>query len=338
MKEKLSLIASNALEEIRRAKSSSELDNIRVKYLGRKGELTGILKELRNLPVEIRAETGKLGNEVKSSIEKAIEEKISYLKEIEKHEKFNKDILDISLPGRALRLGKRHPVTQTLDEVTSVFLRLGFHIEEGPEAELDYYNFEALNIPKDHPARDMQDTFYIFDEVLLRTHTSPVQIRTYLKQKPPVQIIAPGKVYRRDADISHLPMFHQVEGFHVDEGITFADLKGTLETFIHKMFGSEVGLRFRPSFFPFTEPSAEVDIACVICKGKGCRICKNTGWIEILGCGMVDPDVFKRVGYNDEKYTGYAFGMGIERITMLRYQIDDIRLFFENDMKFLTQF
>jgi len=338
MKEKLSEIASKALEDIHLSKTSSDLFNVRTKFLGRKGSLTNILKELRYLPVEKRADVGKLANEIKYSIEKAIEEKDLYLKNLEKEEKSKKGELDITLPGREFPLGKKHPVTKLLDEVVSIFLHIGFHIEEGPEIELDYYNFEALNIPKDHPARDMQDTFYISEEALLRTHTSPVQIRTYLKKQPPIQIIAPGKVYRRDADISHLPMFHQVEGFHVDQGITFSHLKGTLETFIHNMFGKDIGLRFRPSFFPFTEPSAEVDIACVICSGKGCHICKNTGWIEILGCGMVDPDVFKRVGYDNEKYTGYAFGMGIERMAMIKYQIDDIRLFFENDLRFLAQF
>ncbi|OGL48706.1 MAG: phenylalanine--tRNA ligase subunit alpha [Candidatus Schekmanbacteria bacterium RIFCSPHIGHO2_02_FULL_38_11] len=338
MEKKLSLIASKALEEIQLSKTSSELSSLRVKYVGRKGSLTNILKELKNLPVEKRAEVGKFANEIKNSIEKALEGKNRHLKNLETEEKSSKDTIDITLPGKEFQIGRKHLITQILDEIVSIFLRLGFSIEEGPETELDYYNFEALNIPKDHPARDMQDTFYISDEVLLRTHTSPVQIRAYLKSKPPIQIIAQGKVYRRDADISHLPMFHQIEGFHVDEGITFSDLKGTLETFIHSMFGNDVGLRFRPSFFPFTEPSAEVDIACVICKGKGCRVCKSSGWVEILGCGMVDPDVFKRVGYDDEKYTGYAFGMGIERIAMLKYQIDDIRLFFENDLRFLNQF
>ncbi|OGL43213.1 MAG: phenylalanine--tRNA ligase subunit alpha [Candidatus Schekmanbacteria bacterium RBG_16_38_10] len=338
MEKELSLIASEALKEIQLLKTSSELFNLRVKYVGRKGILTNILKELKNLPVEKRAGVGKLANDVKNSIEKALDEKSTYLKNSEIEEKSRKDTIDITLPGREFQIGKTHVITKILDEIISIFLRLGFSIEEGPETELDYYNFEALNIPKDHPARDMQDTFYISDDVLLRTHTSPVQIRAYLKSKPPIQIIAPGKVYRRDADISHLPMFHQIEGFHVDKGINFSDLKGTLETFIHSMFGKDIGLRFRPTFFPFTEPSAEMDIACVICSGKGCRVCKNTGWVEILGCGMVDPDIFKRVGYDDEKYTGYAFGMGIERIAMLKYQIDDIRLFFENDLRFLNQF
>ena len=249
-----------------------------------------------------------------------------------------RESIDVTVPGRLPPPGRLHPITQTAVEVCRIFNWLGFETVEGPEVELDYYNFEALNIPKDHPARDMQDTFYISEEVVLRTHTSPIQVRTMEKRKPPVRIIAPGRTYRRDSDVTHTPMFHQVEGLMVGKGISFGDLKGILTTFVHQMFGPEVGLRFRPSFFPFTEPSAEVDIGCVICRGGGCRVCKGTGWLEILGSGMVDPEVYKYVGYDPEEVSGFAFGMGIERIAMLKFGIDDLRLFFENDLRFLKQF
>jgi phenylalanyl-tRNA synthetase alpha chain len=246
--------------------------------------------------------------------------------------------LDVTLPGRVLLRGHLHPISQVNREICNIFIKMGYRIVQGPNVELDYYNFEALNFPKEHPARDMQDTFYISEGVVLRTHTSPMQVRVMERQKPPVSIIAPGKVYRSDSDISHTPMFHQVEGLLVDKGITFGDLKGTLTSFVHQMFGADVSLRFRPSFFPFTEPSAEVDIQCVICKGKGCRTCSNTGWLEILGSGMVDPAVYGFVDYDPELYSGFAFGMGIERVAMLKYGIDDIQLFFKNDMRFLRQF
>jgi phenylalanyl-tRNA synthetase alpha chain len=246
--------------------------------------------------------------------------------------------LDMTLPGREPPLGHLHPVTQVLQQICQIFTRMGFKVVEGPEVELDYYNFEALNIPKDHPARDMQDTFYVSENVLLRTHTSPMEVRVMESQSPPIRIIAPGKVYRRDSDVTHTPMFHQVEGLLVDKGITFGDLKGTLTSFVHQMFGSDTALRFRPSFFPFTEPSAEVDIQCVICQGKGCRTCSNTGWLEILGSGMNDPEIYKFVNYDPEVYSGFAFGMGIERVAMLKYGIDDIQLFYKNDMRFLRQF
>jgi phenylalanyl-tRNA synthetase alpha chain len=252
--------------------------------------------------------------------------------------RLSSETIDVTLPGKYTPVGREHPINKVLREIEDIFVSMGFGIEEGPQVELDYYNFEALNVPKDHPARDMQDTFYITDDVLLRTHTSPVQIRTMEKQKPPLRFIAPGKVYRCDADISHTPMFHQVEGLMVDTDVSFSDLKGVLETFIHRMFSPETPVRFRPSFFPFTEPSAEVDIGCIFCEGKGCQVCKGTGWLEILGAGMVNPRVFEMVGYNPEVYTGFAFGMGVERITMLKYGIDDIRLFFENDLRFLRQF
>jgi phenylalanyl-tRNA synthetase alpha chain len=245
---------------------------------------------------------------------------------------------DPTLPGRLPYLGHIHPITQVRTEITDIFLRLGFEVVEGPDVELDYYNFEALNIPKDHPARDMQDTFYVTDSIVLRTHTSPIQVRVMEKQAPPVRVIAPGKAYRCDSDMTHTPMFHQVEGLMVDKDVSFGDLKGILTIFVHQMFGPEVGLRFRPSFFPFTEPSAEVDIQCVMCLGRGCRVCSETGWLEILGSGMVDPEVFRIVGYDPEEFTGFAFGMGIERIAMLKYGINDLRLFFDNDLRFLEQF
>ncbi|HPJ97060.1 MAG TPA: phenylalanine--tRNA ligase subunit alpha, partial [Syntrophales bacterium] len=260
------------------------------------------------------------------------------IKVIEKGDVLAREKIDVTLEGRRIKPGKLHPVTQVKNEICSIFASFGFSVMEGPEVELDYYNFEALNIPKDHPARDMQDTFYIEENIVLRTHTSPVQIRTMLKQAPPVRILSPGRVYRPDSDVSHTPMFHQIEGLLVDKGISFADLKGTLTVFLQEVFGVQTRLRFRPSFFPFTEPSAEVDIQCVMCRGEGCRVCGQTGWLEILGSGMVDPEVFKNVGYDPEEYTGFAFGLGLERIAMLKYGISDIRLFFENDWRFLEQF
>jgi phenylalanyl-tRNA synthetase alpha chain len=281
---------------------------------------------------------GKRANQVKAVLETRIEETLIRIQEEERREALNKEWIDITLPGRRVPLGKSHPITQTLNEIIEIFSRLGFDAVEGPEVELDYYNFEALNIPKGHPARDMQATFFISDEVVLRTHTSPVEVRTMERQSPPVRIISPGAVYRRDFDPTHSPMFHQVEGLLVDRGITFADLKGVLTIFVHQMFGKETKLRFRPSFFPFTEPSAEVDIQCVMCGGKGCGVCSNTGWLEILGSGMTDPAVFGFVNYDPEEVTGFAFGMGVERIAMLKYGINDIRLFFTNDLRFLRQF
>jgi phenylalanyl-tRNA synthetase alpha chain len=290
------------------------------------------------VPEVERPEMGRLINEAKRFIEDLFDKRFEETKEEKTNLVLLKERVDITLPGRGIRLGGKHPITQLMEEIISIFERMGFEVAEGPEVELDYYNFEALNMPKDHPARDMQDTFYISDEIVLRTHTSPVQIRVMEKQKPPVKVIAPGKVYRCDSNVSHTPMFHQVEGLLVDEHITFGDLKGVLTEFVRLVFGANLGVRFRPSFFPFTEPSAEVDIECVICGGKGCRVCKYSGWLEILGCGMVDPEVFKSVGYDPERYTGFAFGMGVERITMLKFGINDIRLFFENDIRFLRQF
>ncbi len=325
-------------DKLKNVSNLEELEQLRVEYIGRKGKVTELLKKIPSLPPEERKEFGKACNQLKREIETLIKEKGKELKEKEKAEKLRKERIDITLPGKKRGLGALHPVTRTLKEIVRIFTSMGFSIAEGPEIETDFYNFEALNIPKGHPAREMQDTFYISDDVVLRTHTSPVQIRVMEKNSPPIQIIAPGKVYRKDADVTHTPMFHQVEGLMVDQKVTFADLKGVLEVFLREVFGSDTKVRFRPSYFPFTEPSAEVDIGCVICGGKGCKVCKGTGWLEILGCGMVDPAVFKAVGINPEVYQGFAFGMGVERIAMLKYGIDDLRLFFENDVRFLRQF
>lgn len=338
MIEELERLKAETLGSLSEAKTEKEVSDIRVKALGRKGNLTQLLKSLGTLPEDQRREIGKRANEVKAALEARIEEVLAQIREAERKEALKREWIDITLPGRVIPHGKKHPLTQILDEVIEIFSRLGFDVVEGPEVELDYYNFEALNIPKGHPARDMQATFFISDEVVLRTHTSPVEVRTMEKQSPPVRIISPGAVYRRDFDPTHSPMFHQVEGLLVDKGITFADLKGVLTVFVHQMFGRETKLRFRPSFFPFTEPSAEVDIQCVMCGGKGCGVCSNTGWLEILGSGMTDPAVFKYVNYDPEELTGFAFGMGIERIAMLKFGINDIRLFFNNDLRFLKQF
>jgi phenylalanyl-tRNA synthetase alpha chain len=325
-----------ARREIRGARSTGDLESLRVKYLGRKGALTLILRGLGQMDPEARRLVGQRANQAKESLEEALTRAVTALKEAAR--RASTPGFDATLPGRRFPLGRLHPLSRIMQEVCDIFLHLGFEAVAGPEVELDWYNFEALNIPPDHPARDMQDTFYFSDQVLLRTHTSPMQIRTMEKRRPPVRIIAPGRVYRRDSDLTHTPMFHQVEGLLVDKQVTFADLKGVLTAFVHQMFGPEVGVRFRPSYFPFTEPSAEVDIECVICRGAGCRVCKITGWLEVLGAGMVNPAVFEAVGYDPEIYTGFAFGLGIERIAMLKYGIDDIRLFFDNDLRFLKQF
>ena len=290
-----------------------------------------------SLPADVRPQFGQEANRLKKLLETHLEENLDRLKRAALRSEAASG-LDVTLPGRRLDLGRLHPISQISREICDIFIRMGFQVVEGPEIETDYYNFEALNIPKDHPARDMQDTFYISDNIVLRTHTSPMQVRVMEQQPPPVRIIAPGKTFRRDSDLTHTPMFHQVEGLLVDQDISFADLKGVLSVFVHEMFGPDVSLRFRPSFFPFTEPSAEVDIKCVICRGTGCRVCSQTGWLEILGSGMVDPAVFGFVNYDPEIYTGFAFGMGIERIAMLKYGIDDLRLFFDNDLRFLQQF
>ena len=338
MREDLKALREQAEAELRKAETEEELQEIRTRYLGRKGLLTGLLRNIGNVPSEERPQFGRQCNEVKETLSAAIDQLLAGLASSKKEELLQRERLDVTLPGRGVRHGRLHPVTQVREEICRIFAGLGFSVVEGPEVELDYYNFEALNIPKDHPARDMQDTFYVEDNIVLRTHTSPVQVRIMEKRKPPVRILSPGRVYRRDSDISHTPMFHQIEGLLVDRGITFGDLKGVLTVFLKQVFGEDTALRFRPSFFPFTEPSAEVDIRCVMCSGRGCRVCGQSGWLEILGSGMVDPEVFKNVGYDPEEFTGFAFGLGLERIAMLKFGISDIRLFFESDMRFLEQF
>jgi phenylalanyl-tRNA synthetase alpha chain len=334
MKPEIDTLLQETLTRLARLEDAQELERLKIEVLGRKGKLSDLFKQLKDSPDAERPVLGKLLNEARSRLESAFEEAKSQTSAVSRRE----HALDISLPGRLPYLGHLHPITKVSMEITEIFQGLGFTVVEGPDVELDYYNFEALNIPKDHPARDMQDTFYVTDNVVLRTHTSPIQVRVMEKQPPPVRIIAPGKAYRCDSDMTHTPMFHQVEGLVVDKDVSFGDLKGVLTIFVHQMFGPEVDLRFRPSFFPFTEPSAEVDIQCVICGGEGCRVCSETGWLEILGSGMVDPEVFKMVGYDPEEVSGYAFGMGIERIAMLKYGINDLRLFFDNDLRFLKQF
>jgi len=335
MKDQVLEIEKKAIQDLGKVRDLSELERFRIAYLGKKGLLTSLMKRLGDLSPEERPEAGQLVNRLKTDLTQRFEKARERILSIEEE---GVSLLDVTLPGREPPRGHLHPITQVLREICQIFGRMGFRVVKGPNVELDYYNFEALNIPRDHPARDMQDTFYVSENVVLRTHTSPMQVRTMEKQAPPVSIIAPGKVYRRDSDVSHTPMFHQVEGLLVDKGVTLGDLKGTLTTFVHQMFGRDTSLRFRPSFFPFTEPSAEVDIRCVICRGKGCRTCKNTGWLEILGSGMVDPEVYRFVHYDPEIYSGFAFGMGIERVAMLKYGIDDIQLFYRNDMRFLRQF
>ncbi|ACX51688.1 phenylalanyl-tRNA synthetase, alpha subunit [Ammonifex degensii KC4] len=340
MLEELEALFEEAKRAIAAAEDLAGLEAVRVRFLGRKGELTGILRRVSQLPPEERPMVGRRANAVKEELERLLAQREEELKAQALAERLKAEAVDVTLPGRAVPLGHYHPLTLVLEEIERIFLGLGFSVVEGPEVELDWYNFEALNIPKDHPARDMQDTFFITDEVLLRTHTSPVQVRVLEKLAPhlPVKVIAPGKVYRRDDDATHSPMFHQVEGLAVDRNIRFSDLKGVLLAFAREMFGPNTRLRFRPSYFPFTEPSAEVDISCVICGGKGCRVCKDTGWLEILGAGMVHPHVLSVSGYDPAECRGFAFGLGIERIAMLKYGINDLRLFFTNDWRFLSQF
>jgi phenylalanyl-tRNA synthetase alpha chain len=333
--QKIDQIRDEALAEIETAPDGDSIKTLSVKYLGRKGLVTLFLRNISTLPAEERPAAGKSANVTKKQLETRFSEAIDRL---EKREGDNDDRIDVSLPGRAAVPGVLHPVSQINLQICDIFKRLGFNVAEGPEVETDYYNFEALNFPKDHPARDMQDTFFVSDDIVLRTHTSPLQIRIMEKQAPPIRVIAPGKVYRCDSDLTHTPMFHQVEGLVVDKNISFGDLKGTLTAFVHQFFDEEISLRFRPSFFPFTEPSAEVDILCVICRGKGCRVCSQTGWLEVLGSGMVHPAVFENVNYDTTQYSGFAFGLGVDRMAMLKYGIDDIRKFFENDLRFLRQF
>jgi phenylalanyl-tRNA synthetase alpha chain len=335
MEEELKRLEQEALAALESITGAEELEPFRVKFLGRKGLFSGTLRRLGQVPPEDRPRLGQLANTVKQSVEQLFEQKVQALTASPGN---TKPVVDLSLPGRYIPFGKLHPVTQVMEEICAIFEGMGFAVAEGPDVELDHYNFAALNIPEHHPARAMHDTFYISDSILLRTHTSPMQARIMEAQEPPLRYIAPGKVYRCDSDITHTPMFHQVEGFLVDRRVSFADLKGVLTIFTRRMFAEELKLRFRPSFFPFTEPSAEVDISCVICGGEGCRVCKRTGWLEILGAGLIDPEVLKMVNYDPETYSGFAFGLGVERIAMLKYGIDDIRLFYENDLRFLAQF
>jgi len=336
MIEEIKNILNQASVEIEAATSKEELETTRVKFLSRKGVIAGLFDNLRSVSANDRPVVGKALNDLRTSVQDLFDQKKDLF---EKGSSTLVPGIDLTLPGRSRWVGTKHPITQTLDEIKRIFIGMGFQTAVGPEIEDEYHNFEALNFPPDHPARDMQDTFFISDKILLRTHTSPVQIRIMENQAPPVRAIIPGRVYRNEAiSARSYCLFHQVEGLYVDKGVTFSELKGTLLAFARQFYGSSIQYRFRPSFFPFTEPSAEMDITCYLCAGKGCRICKQTGWLEILGCGMVHPNVFKKVGYDSEKVSGYAFGMGIERITMLRYGIDDIRILFENDVRFLRQF
>jgi phenylalanyl-tRNA synthetase alpha chain len=334
----LSDLVAEAESIVTRANDLNALDQARVQYLGKKGVLTQYLKQLGNLPAEERPKMGQAVNQAKQVLQESINVRREALEQSALNEKLAAETIDITLPGRSRDIGGVHPVTRTMQRIEEYFGRLGFDVAEGPEIESDYHNFTALNIPDNHPARAMHDTFYIKEDTLLRTHTSPVQIRVMENKEPPLRVIAPGRVYRCDSDITHTPMFHQVEGFMVDKDVTFAHLKGMINDFLLNFFEEDLKVRFRPSYFPFTEPSAEVDIQCVMCKGEGCRVCSHTGWLEVLGCGMIHPQVLKNVNIDNEEYTGFAFGMGVERLTMLRYGVNDLRLFFENDLRFLRQF
>ena len=339
MEKKIKKIKEEIIFKSNSVSNLKDIEKIKVEYLGRKGLVTLLLRRLGELSTQERPKIGQLLNQTKREIEELLKIKTIEIEKLEKNKKLKEKNIDVTLPGKKSDRGTIHPINLVLKKTEEIFLSIGFKIEEGPEVELDYYNFEALNIPKDHPARDDQDSFYLNREILLRTHTSPVEIRVMEKQQPPVRIIATGKCYRRDAaDSTHSPMFHQIEGLAVDKDITFGDLKGVLTVFVHRMFGEDRKVRFRPGYFPFTEPSAEVDVSCLLCHGKGCRSCGYSGWLEIMGAGMTDPAVFNMVGYDPEKYSGFAFGMGVERIAMLKYGINDIRLFFENDLRFLKQF
>ena len=339
MKEKLQSIRALAEQAMSASKDARELDAIRVKYLGKKGEVTALMKNMRNLSPEERPAFGQLVNDLRASIEAGLAENKARLEAIALESKLKSETIDVTMPGESVTIGTKHPISTVLDEVKDIFIGMGFSIGEGPEVEKDWYNFEALNIPKDHPARDTQDTFYISDNVVLRTQTSPIQIRTMEHKKPPIRIIAPGRVFRSDAvDATHSPLFHQIEGLVVDKGIRMSDLKGILEMFAKKLYGDDTVDRFRPHHFPFTEPSAEMDMQCFQCHGEGCPLCKGEGWIEILGCGMVHPKVLEVCGIDPDEYSGYAFGVGLERIVMSRYKINDIRMFYENDVRFLHQF
>ena len=339
MKEQLLKLKEAALEDIKATSAMEELDSIKVKYSGKKGELTKLLKGMGKLSAEERPEMGKIANEVREAIETAISETREEIKKIELEKRLAEEVIDVTMPGKTFKVGKRHPITQIIDEVTEIFMGIGFSVAEGPEVETVENNFDALNAPKNHPSRDMSDTFYFNDELLLRTQTSPVQVRTMRSQELPIKIISPGRCFRNDSlDATHSPMFHQIEGLVVGKDITMAQFKGTLELFVQKLFGSNTRTKFRPHNFPFTEPSAEIDVTCFKCGGEGCSMCKGEGWIEILGSGMVHPNVLRNCGIDPEVYSGFAFGMGVERLAMLKYEIDDIRLLVENDIRFLEQF
>lgn len=339
MKQQLENIKSEALSLIAAAADEKSIDDIRVKYLGKKGELTAILKQMGSLTPEERPVIGQLANKVRAELEEAIDTASKSFKEKAATEKLKAEKIDITMPSKPAVSGSLHPLNKVLEDMIDIFQSMGFDVVDGPEVETDHYNFESLNVPADHPARDMQDTFYLGEELLLRTQTSAAQIRTMEKRKPPIRIICPGRVFRADeVDATHSPVFHQIEGLVVDKGITMCDLKGVLEQFAHEIYGPETAVKFRPSFFPFTEPSVEVDVTCSECKGKGCRVCKGSGWIEILGAGMVHPRVLKACGIDPEEYSGFAFGIGLDRLTTTRYKISDIRLLFENDLRFLKQF
>jgi phenylalanyl-tRNA synthetase alpha chain len=340
MEAELIRIREEAVRGLEECRTEEEMEALRVRYLGRKGALTAVLRGLKEVPPERRPAIGELANQVKDLLGQRLEALRLRLQEQKKAKSLATERIDVTLPGTRSLLGRLHPLTRVLEEAVEIFRSMGFAVAEGPDIEDDYHNFEALNIPKDHPARDMQDTFFLAPEVVLRTHTSPVQIRVMESRKPPLRVIVPGAVYRHDDDVTHSPMFFQIEGFMVDKGISFAHLKGVLTAFVHRMFGQDTRVRFRPSYFPFTEPSAEMDMGCVICQGTGagCQVCKGSGWLEILGSGMIHPNVFRSVGYDPEAVSGFAFGMGVDRITMLKYAVNDIRLFYENDLRFLRQF
>ena len=339
MQQQLKEILAEAKAQLEAVKTSEEAEELRVKVLGKKGSLTAILKSMGSLAAEERKEVGRLANEVREEIESTLAEKKAELKELRRQAKFREEVIDVTEPGKNPEYGVKHPIIQTIDEMSRIFMNMGYELVEGPEVETVFMNFDALNAEPNHPSRDMTDTFYITNKTLLRTQTSPVQARTLLTKEPPLKIISPGRVYRCDTpDATHSPVFHQVEGLVVGEGVTMADLKGTLDEFAKQMFGPNTKTKFRPHHFPFTEPSAEVDVSCFKCGGEGCRVCKGSGWIEILGCGMVHPNVLKVGKIDTEKYTGFAFGVGVERIAMLKYEVDDIRLFYENDTRFIEQF
>ena len=337
MNKKIDEIQAEALDALEKADTVEAVEQLSVRYLGRKGLVTQYLRNISSLPADERPEAGKKANQVKKRLEKAVKAAKARIASRQEADAAAGGI-DVTLPGRPAPRRRLHPITRINRRICDIFVRMGFDIAEGPEVESDYYNFEALNIPKNHPARDMQDTFYISENIVLRTHTSPIQVRMMEQYAPPLRVVAPGKVYRCDSDLTHTPMFHQVEGLLVDEAVSFGDLKGVLTEFVQQVFDPDTSIRFRPSFFPFTEPSAEVDIQCVMCRGRGCKVCSHTGWLEVLGCGMVHPAVFENVGYDTRRYCGFAFGMGVERIAMLKYGINDIRLFFESDDRFLRQF